>query len=246
MAEPRKLEECDAEQTLEFVVQALRRTILHYGIWFNETVHQLGLEQALKAEEETAGILLPIIIKRMCGTLGVETAKSGLPAALTKLPKEKLVTLADAMSANWLASDGVWFQAVERRRGMNDAKRVNDSCWTRFSPVEAQMVKSLLKLPENPGLEGLERALAFRLYSRINVQTVTREENAVVLKMINCRVQEARKRKGLADYPCKSAGLVEYEAFARTIDPRLRTTCVACPPDDHPSDWSCAWRFELS
>ena len=52
--------------------------------------------------------------------------------------------------------------------------------------------------------------------------------------MNDCRVQAARKRKGLADYPCKSGGLVEYRSFAETIDPRIRTSCIACPPDDHP------------
>ena len=60
-----------------------------------------------------------------------------------------------------------------------------------------------------------------------------------------CRVQAARKRKGLPDYPCKSAGMVEYPAFARTIDSRIRTECVGCPPDDHPAEWFCAWKFTL-
>lgn len=58
-----------------------------------------------------------------------------------------------------------------------------------------------------------------------------------------CRVQVARNRKGLPDYPCKSAGLVEYRAFAETIDSRIQTTCIGCPPNDHPEAWFCAWRF---
>ena len=65
-------------------------------------------------------------------------------------------------------------------------------------------------------------------------------------QMNKCRVQSARKRKGLADYPCKSGGLVEFTYFARTIDPRIRTVCVACPPDEHPDEWYCAWRFILA
>ena len=35
---------------------------------------------------------------------------------------------------------------------MNDAKRCNDSCWHRFSQVEAHMIKSFLGLPERPRL----------------------------------------------------------------------------------------------
>ncbi len=63
--------------------------------------------------------------------------------------------------------------------------------------------------------------------------------------MNECRVQSARKRKGLDDYPCKSAGLVEYAYFARSIDDRIQTECIGCPPDPHPEDWYCAWRFTL-
>jgi hypothetical protein len=63
--------------------------------------------------------------------------------------------------------------------------------------------------------------------------------------MNNCRVQAARKNRGLADYPCKSAGIVEYSTFASQIDSRIKTTCVACPPDEHPVEWFCAWRFTI-
>ncbi|MBK5273963.1 MAG: hypothetical protein JJE30_02775 [Desulfuromonadales bacterium] len=30
------------------------------------------------------------------------------------------------------------------------------------------------------------------------------------------------------------------------IDPRIRTSCIACPPDVHPEDFWCAWEFELT
>jgi hypothetical protein len=64
--------------------------------------------------------------------------------------------------------------------------------------------------------------------------------------MKTCRVQDARKRKGLDDFPCKEVGLVEYTTFAVTVDPRLRTRCIACPPDDHPDEWWCTWEFTLA
>ena len=54
--------------------------------------------------------------------------------------------------------------------------------------------------------------------------------------MNNCRVQSARKRKGLDDYPCKSGGLVEYTSFVEAIDPRIKTECIGCSPDAHPNE----------
>jgi hypothetical protein len=63
--------------------------------------------------------------------------------------------------------------------------------------------------------------------------------------MNKCRVQFARNRKGLEDYPCKSGGTIEYTTFAQTIDPRIKTECIGCPPDPHPPEWFCAWRFRV-
>jgi hypothetical protein len=155
------------------------------------------------------------------------------------MPKEDLDALAGDIGKNWLAGDGIWFQAVERAYGMNDAKRCNDSCWGHFSPFEAWSIKRFLGLGERPGLEGLRKALRFRMYALINVQSIVDDgPGSIIFRMNDCRVQSARKRKGLADYPCKSAGLVEYTRFAEAIDPRIKTECVGCPPDTHPDECS--------
>jgi len=170
----------------------------------------------------------------------------GIPQPLLNMPKKELLALLDSAATNWLANDGVWFQAVEFTSGMNDAKRCNDSCWAHFSPFEAWSIKRFLGLSEQPGLDGLKKALRFRVYARINVHTFSEDgPEAFIFCMNECRVQEARKNKRLPDYPCKSAGLVEYTYFARAIDSRIQTECIGCPPDAHPDDWYCAWRFSL-
>ena len=239
------MEHLNQQELARFVVDIFRRTMLHYGFWFNEVQHQLGIEEALQTENDVAASIFPIVIQRLSKVLGFEV-EDGLPLFLSNMPKEKLISLIDAMSLNWLANDGIWFQTVETRQDMYTSKRCNDTCWTRFSPLEAGMTKGFLELPEQGGLDALRRALNFRIYARINQQTVEKEGGSLILKMATCRVQEARKRKGLEDYPCKSAGITEYGAFAKTIDSRIRTECIACPPDEHPEQWACAWRFHLA
>lgn len=228
----------------EMALDMFRRNLLHYGIWFNEVNYQLGLQEALQTEDDVFNAYFPLLLKRLSGVLGFKT-DGRLPSALTGLPREKLIELIDAAAANWLAGDGIWFQAVEKRQEMFTAKRCNDTCWTKFSPFEAYRIKKLAGLPENGGLDALEKALGYRLYSRLNVQSTERDGNSLIFKMVNCRVQDARKRKGMEDYPCKSAGVVEYSTFARTVDPSIVTECIACPPDEHPDDWFCAWKFYL-
>lgn len=239
------MKDLSQEQKARLVVDFLHRIVVHYGLWFTEVRHQMGLERALETLSGVFERSLGIQGKRLGKTLGYETT-DGIPNALLQLPEKNLDALLDAVAVNWLANDGVWFQGVEFVHGMNDAKRCNDSCWGHFSPFEASTIKKFLGLGEKPGLEGLKKALNFRLYARINTQSFHDEgPEAFVFQMNACRVQDARKRKGLDDYPCKSGGLVEYTYFARSIDPRIETECVGCPPDAHPDDWYCAWRFTL-
>lgn len=233
------------EETARLVIDFFHRTMVHHAMWFAEVRHQLGRERAWEilrtAYERSYGVQM----KRLAATLGFEM-RGDVPEPLLALPAEALSGLKETAAKNWLANDGIWFQAVEFGRSMDDAKRCNDSCWAQFSPFEAWSIKRFLDLPERPGLEGLKTALRYRLYATINRQSVDAEEpGSFVFRMNDCRVQSARKRKGLDDYPCKSGGMAEYPTFAETIDPRIRTECVGCPPDEHPEDWYCAWRFTL-
>jgi len=240
-----KVEDLDQEALVRLTVDMFHRLIVHYGMWFNEIKHQMGLEKAFEVARHASEKSLGIQMKKFSKLFGFGM-RDGLPAPLLDMPKETLLKLLDTVAANWLANDGVWFQAVEFSSGMNDAKRCNDSCWAQFSPVEAWSIKNFLKLPQNPGLEGLKQALNLRLYARLNKQSIIDDgPGSIVFQMNECRVQTARKRKGLADYPCKSVGNVEYPYFARAIDDRIVTTCIGCPPDDHPDDWYCPWRFTI-
>jgi hypothetical protein len=62
--------------------------------------------------------------------------------------------------------------------------------------------------------------------------------------MVECRVQQARQRKGLSPFACKPVGVVEYAEFARAIDPRIETTPVHAPPDAI-TNCFCEWEFRL-
>ena len=233
----------DHPELARYIVNLTQRIIVHYALWFTEVRHQMGMEKALEVLHEATEKGLKIQMDRLAKTLGFEM-KDGVPAPMLDLSREKLLALMDSVSANWLVNDGVWFQAVEFNHGMNDAKRCNDSAWAQFSPFEAWTIKKFLNMPEHPGLDGLKKALGFRVYANINVQSVVDDgPDSFIFQMNDCRVQSARKRKGMDDYPCKSAGLVEYTYFARSIDDRIQTECVGCPPDSHPDDWFCAWRF---
>lgn len=233
------------ELLIQWMLDALRRTMIHYGYWLKEVEYQFGMKAALEIEKEVAQTSFSIQFRRLAKILNIEL-QDGLPAVLYRMDETQLGELLDGLCFNWLANDGVWFQAVEKKYGMFDAKRCNDTCWTRYSPYEAYRIKTLLDLPDRGGLDALKTALQFRLYARINKQEIVEDKaGSIVFRMTECRVQSARHLKGLEYYPCKSGGVTEYRTFAKTIDPRIRTECIGCPPDPPQQGWYCAWRFSL-
>ena len=158
--------------------------------------------------------------------------------------REPLLDLLEDMAKRWLAHDGLWFQAVEKEYGMEAAIKMDTAALEKFTVIEAGRIKKILNLPPDGGIPALKKALGLRLYSFINEQEIIDlSADRIIFRMNNCRVQAARKKKNMPDFPCKPVGLVEYANFAETIDPRIKTRCIACPPDEHPPEYYCAWEF---
>lgn len=165
---------------------------------------------------------------------------------LRSLDKEELVRIAMDDAKNWLAHDGLWFQAVESAHGMEAAIAADRGAWERFTGVEARRIMERRGIAPGGGIPALLECLKHRMYARLNTQEVTEASaTRAVFVMRACRVQAARKRNGLPDFPCQSVGIVEYAGFARAVDPRIQTRCLACPPDAHPDDAWCTWEFTI-
>ena len=161
------------------------------------------------------------------------------------MTREQLYRLIENCSKNWLAMDGVWFQSVESRLGMDEAMKHDAAIWQRFTRIEARRAKDFLGLPDRSGLEGLEKALNLRMYANMCADSARMEDGALIYTLYDCRVQHARTSKGMPMHPCKSIGEIEYSGFAEVIDDRIRCECISCFPDVTDPGCSCSWRFTL-
>jgi len=163
---------------------------------------------------------------------------------INDLSKEDLWNLLTDAAKNWLAHDGLWFLAAEKKFGLDTAIELDKQAWEGFAVAEAKRILKRLNMEPGGGIAALIKAFDYRMYAFINKYEITQPDpNRCIFKMKSCRVQDARKRKGLPDFPCKPVGIVEFSQFARTIDPRIQTRCIACPPDKHPEDEWCSWEF---
>ncbi len=162
------------------------------------------------------------------------------------MTRDELLEALEMFAKNWLAHDGCWFLAVEDRFDLETAIELDAQAWGRFAAAEARRIVEWCGLSPDGGLEALERALSLRMYSLINRQHTEWSSDRRRLRFVMdvCRVQETRRRKGLDDFSCRPVGEVEFATFARTVDPRIHTHCLACPPNA-PEGAYCAWEFTL-
>ena len=219
--------------------------IMHYGMWFTEASMKLGAAKALEFEHSIAQRHFKMALTRLAPHFNIEI-KDGIPEVLLKKSREELLLLLGDIAKTWVTGDGLWFQAIEGSEGMDTAKQVNDLCWSLFARLEAFKIKSFLRTESEGALEILEKALRLRIYSSINAHSAEWDaEGNLIFYMTECRVQAARRRKQMDDYPCKSAGITEYTEFALGIDPAIVTECLWCPPDRVPDKLFCAWKFSL-
>jgi hypothetical protein len=185
-------------------------------------------------------------VSTRAGAGGKEMTNSAKKENIQDLTRDELLGLLEDAALNWLAHDGLWFQAVERRYGTDVGRQCSGEAIGSYSEIEAKRILKRFGLPQNGGIPALMQALRFRMYHLINKQDfVEVSATRCIFRMRECRVQAMRKKKGLPDYPCKTTGIEEYSHFASAVDPRIKTRCVACPPDKHPEEYWCAWEFTL-
>jgi len=156
---------------------------------------------------------------------------------------EELKSYIEFMLRQYRLVDAFWFLKVEEKFGTDEAVRMNEEIWSKIGEIAAKELKERFKVGR--GLQEFVRV--FRLYpwSVIISHELSVEGNRLIIKTPHCPPQEARKRHGLGEFPCKSMHVRELTNFARVIDERLKVTCKYAPPDPHPEDLWCEWEVKL-
>jgi hypothetical protein len=109
--------------------------------------------------------------------------------AFDSMGREDLLRALEMFAKNWLAHDGCWFLAAEEQLGDGDAAIELDArSWERFAAAEAHRITTTFNIPQQGGLDALERALGLRMYSVINAQRVEWSEDRKRLAVLHGRL----------------------------------------------------------
>jgi len=104
--------------------------------------------------------------------------------------KDELIRIILDDARNWLAHDGLWFQAVEGAHGMEAAIDADRAAWVHFTVIEAKRIMDRLGLRPGGGIPALLACLQHRLYARLNPQeAIEVSDRRAVFVMRDCRVR---------------------------------------------------------
>jgi hypothetical protein len=142
-------------------------------------------------------------------------------------------------------ADGFWFLGVEHSYGYDAAIKINEEVWHRMGKIMTREIKEKFSIEEK-GLKALARVLRYSPWSMISGFEIEEKGEEVIVSVPHCSSQEARLKKGVGEYSCKDMHLGEFESIIEEVDRDIRVECLFAPPDPHPKDLFCKWRFTMN
>jgi hypothetical protein len=161
-----------------------------------------------------------------------------------EMGRDELLKYLDFLMWHYRVVDAFWYVSLEEAYGSETANRFNEQVWEKAARIAARKIVKNFEIPER-GLEGFLRAMRYFPWAIASGYQVEQGPDELILWVPQCPSQTARLKRDQGEYDCKEMHRGEFTSFARAIDTRIVVQCVHAPPDPHPPDRFCTWRFTM-
>ncbi len=162
---------------------------------------------------------------------------------LDGMDREGLYEYVRSLLWQFRLTDAFWFLKAEEEFGLAAAERLNERVWARLGELGGRDIAKRFG-PFEDSVQGFLAAYRyFPWTTMVDYRIETMADGSVEVRVPQCPAQAGRLKHGLGEYVCRHMHQAEFEGFARAVAPSVKVACVFAPPDEHPADCHCCWRF---
>ena len=164
---------------------------------------------------------------------------------LDLMSREEAIHYLKFLSGLAIAVDGLWFMAVEKGRGFDEALRLDIDVWAGYAPVVVKRIRREFGI-RGEGLEALREVISHDpLWWSMDVKIVEDSAGRLAFEVRDCPSLMAQEKMGRDTLTCEPVERAYLEALAKAVDPGIKVEALKLPPRKSPDEVCCRWAFRV-